>query len=127
MDFCSGEIHKAIHAVAHLVEKKALAHGYSPRFAASKLIEGDPPLAKELELSKTEMDILGHFIDGMENELKTDHEAAMADMRYSYIEKLVADTVKKPDVTKEQRRSLQIDRILTHRFWPYRHFWQSCF
>lgn len=116
MDFCSGEIHKAIHAVAHLVEKKALAHGYSPRFAASKLIEGDPPLAKELELSKTEMDILGHFIDGMENELKTDHEAAMADMRYSYIEKLVADTVKKPDVTKEQRRSLQIDRILTHRF-----------
>jgi ferrous iron transport protein B len=116
MDFCTGEMHKAIHAVSHLVEKKALDHGYSARFAASKIIEGDPPLEETLKLSEMEQDILGHFIDEMEKELGTDREAAMADMRYSYIDGLVKSAVVKPGQSKEQRRSLKIDAVLTHRF-----------
>lgn len=116
LDFCTGEVHKAIHSVSHLVEQKALAQGFSARFAATKLIEGDDLLAKRLNLSESEIDILGHFVDEMEKALGTDREAAMADMRYAYIEKLVSKTVKKPKESKEQLRSLRIDKVLTHRF-----------
>lgn len=116
LDFCSGEVHRAIHAVSHLVEQKALSQGYSARFAAAKLIEGDEPLAGRLGLSESENDILGHFVDDMEKALGTDREAAMADMRYGYIERLVAKAVKKPKQSKEQARSLRIDKVLTHRF-----------
>lgn len=116
LDFCSGEVHKAIHAVSHLVEKKALEHGFSARFAASKLIEGDPDLEQHLALSESEKDILGHFVQEMETELKTDREAALADMRYGYIEKLVSKAVVKPRQSREQLRSVKIDSVLTHRF-----------
>ncbi len=116
LDFCTGEVHKAIHSVSHLVEQKALAQGFSARFAATKLIEGDEPLAERLKLSESENDILGHFVDEMEKALGTDREAAMADMRYAYIEKLVSKTVTKPRQSKEQLRSLRIDKVLTHRF-----------
>jgi len=116
LDFCTGEVHKAIHSVSHLVEQKALAKGFSARFAATKLIEGDDLLAERLNLSESEIDILGHFVDEMEKALGTDREAAMADMRYAYIEKLVAKTVTKPKESKEQLRSLRIDKVLTHRF-----------
>ena len=115
LDFCSGNVHKAIHAVSHLVEAKASAHGFSPRFAASKLIEGDPPLAERLGLSESEKDILGHFVEEMEEETGTDREAALADMRYTYIEDLISKTVVKPQHSKEQLRSLRIDKLLTHR------------
>ncbi|MGE5495889.1 MAG: ferrous iron transport protein B [Burkholderiales bacterium] len=116
LDFCTGEVHKAIHSVSHLVEQKAQAQGFSARFAATKLIEGDDLLAKRLNLSESEIDILGHFVDEMEKALGTDREAAMADMRYAYIEKLVSKTVTKPKESKEQLRSLRIDKVLTHRF-----------
>lgn len=116
LDFCTGEVHKAIHSVSHLVEQKALAQGFSARFAATKLIEGDEPLTERLKLSESENDILGHFVDEMEKALGTDREAAMADMRYAYIEKLVSKTVTKPRQSKEQLRSLRIDKVLTHRF-----------
>ena len=115
LDFCSGEVHKAIHAVSHLLEKKASDHGYSARFAASKIIEGDPPLAQTLQLSEAELDIIGHFVDEMEKAMGTDREAAMADMRYNYIETLVKTAVVKLGESKEQRRSLKIDSVLTHR------------
>lgn len=115
LDFCSGEVHRAIHSVSHLVEDKAKKQGFSARFAASKLIEGDPILEQRLGLSDTEKDILGHFVDEMESALGTDREAALADMRYSYIEQLVAKAVVKPAQSKEQLRSLRIDRVLTHR------------
>jgi ferrous iron transport protein B len=116
LDFCTGEVHKAIHSVSHLVEQKALEKGFSARFAATKLIEGDDLLAERLNLSESEIDILGHFVDEMEKALGTDREAAMADMRYAYIEKLVAKAVTKPKESKEQLRSLRIDKVLTHRF-----------
>ncbi len=115
IDFCSGEVHKAIHAVAHLIEEKAEKHGYSARFAATKLIEGDPSLEGLLKLSDEEKDILGHFVHSMEASLGTDREAALADMRYEYIEGLMAKAVVKPAQSKEQLRSLRIDSILTHR------------
>lgn len=115
LDFCSGEVHKAIHAVSHLVEDKALEQGFSARFAATKLIEGDPLLEKRLNLSESQSDILGHFVDEMEKALGTDREAALADMRYSYIEKLVLKAVVKPQQSREQLRSLRIDSVLTHR------------
>lgn len=115
IDFCSGEVHKAIHAVAHLIEEKAEKHGYSARFAATKLIEGDPSLESLLKLSDEEKDILGHFVHSMEASLGTDREAALADMRYEYIEGLMAKAVVKPAQSKEQLRSLRIDSILTHR------------
>jgi ferrous iron transport protein B len=116
IDFCSGEVHKAIHAVSHLVEGKALEHGFSPRFAATKLIEGDPDLTEHLKITNKENDIICHFVEDMEAALSTDREAAMADMRYCYIEKLVAGAVVKPAKSREQQRSIKIDNILTHRF-----------
>ncbi|MDD5017928.1 MAG: ferrous iron transport protein B [Eubacteriales bacterium] len=115
LDFCTGEVHKAIHAVSHLVEKKAALHGYAARFAASKLIEGDPPLAMTLDLSDGERDILGHFVSEMESALGTDREAALADMRYSYIEGLIKKAVIRPRQSREQSRSVKIDSVLTHR------------
>ncbi len=115
LDFCSGEVHKAIHAVSHLIEDKALAQGFSARFAATKLIEGDPLLEKRLGLSEADYDILGHFVEGMEKATGTDREAALADMRYSYIDKLVSKAVVKPRQSREQLRSLRIDSVLTHR------------
>ncbi|MHB1315801.1 MAG: ferrous iron transport protein B [Christensenellales bacterium] len=116
LDFCAGDVHKAIHAVSHLVEEKAHATGFSPRFAATKLIEGDQPLAEILNLSEAENDIICHFVDEMEKATGTDREAAMADMRYHYIENLVRETVVKPVETKEQKRSVKIDKVLTHRY-----------
>jgi ferrous iron transport protein B len=115
LDFCSGEVHKAIHAVSHLVEDKAMEQGFSARFAATKLIEGDPLLEKRLGLSESDYDILGHFVDVMEKATGTDREAALADMRYSYIDKLVSKAVEKPKQSREQLRSLRIDSVLTHR------------
>jgi len=115
LDFCSGHVHKAIHAVAHLIEEKAEKHGFSARFAASKLIEGDLPLEEHLELSNSERDILGLIVQEMEKETGMDREAALSDMRYSYIENLVSNAVIKPKQSIEQLRTIKIDNILTHR------------
>ena len=115
LDFCSGHVHKAIHAVAHLVEDNAVRCGFSARFAASKLIEGDPPLADQLELNASEREILDLIVKEMETETGMDREAALSDMRYSYIENLVSNAVIKPKQSKEQLRSFKIDNILTHR------------
>lgn len=115
-DYCAGAVHKAIHSIAHIIEDKAEALGIPPRFAATKLVEGDEPMAKALSLTENERDIVGHVTDDMEKALGTDREAALADMRYEYIEKICAETVKKPSETKEQQRSVKIDRVLTHKY-----------
>ncbi len=115
IDFCTGAVHKAIHAIAHIVEDNAKKAGYSPRFAATKLIEGDEPLEISLGLSQNERDIIGHVADEMEQSLHTDREAAMADMRYTFIERLIARTVTKNNETDEYLRSVKIDAVLTHR------------
>lgn len=116
LDFCTGAVHRAIHSTAHMIEDHAAAAGVPVRFAASKLIEGDAPMLEELKLSENEKDMLGHTVAEMEKELGTDHEAAMADMRYSFIETLCARTVVKTGTNKEHDRSVRIDSVLTSRY-----------
>ena len=116
MDFCDGPVHRAIHSIAHMVEDHAEAAGIPLRFAATKLVEGDAPTIQALKLNENELDILDHTVHEMETALGTDREAALADMRYSYIEKISAQAVHKPGDTKEQRRSVKIDRVLTNKY-----------
>lgn len=116
LDFCSGEVHRAIHTIAHLIEPKVRAKGLPLRFSATKLIEGDEPIAKELQLTANEVDIIAHVTDDMEKALDTDREAALADMRYCYIENLCSDTVHKAGETLAQARSHLIDKYLTHKY-----------
>lgn len=115
-DFCKGSVHRAIHAVAHLIEDHAEMRGIPLRYAATKLVEGDEPTIKELALNENELDTLGHIVTEMETALGTDREAALADMRYTYIEGICKNSVKKPKVSKEKLRSERIDRILTHKY-----------
>lgn len=116
MDFCTGDIHAAIHSIAHLIEDKAKAADIPLRFAATKLVEGDEPMMQELGLTDLEKEILGHIVDEAEQALGTDREAALADMRYDYIEKLCAKVVTKGKESKQQLRSLNIDKVLTHKY-----------
>lgn len=113
-DFCTGAVHVAVHAVAHLVEAKAEEKKLPLRFIATKLVEGDN--IEGLELSPNEKDIINHFTEEMEHALDTDKEAALADMRYSYIDGLYKKAVHKPIHTDAQLRSLEIDNILTHKY-----------
>lgn len=117
IDFCDGPVHKALHAITHLVEEPAGEAGYEPRFAATKLIEGDPLLETDLKLSAADRDIIKRIVREMETDLGTDREAAIADMRYAFIERLVRDAVKKKHESKEQIRSIRIDTVLTHRLY----------
>ena len=116
LDFCSGAIHRAIHSIAHIVEDHAQQAGIPKRFAATKLVDGDAPMQQLLQLHDSDMDIIEHIIRQMEKELGTDREAALADMRYSYIESLVAQCVTRHNETREQQRSEKIDHWLTHKY-----------
>ena len=116
LDFCTGEVHKAVHAVMHRIEGQAAKIGIPTRFAATKLIEGDQPMLRQMHLSKAEEHIIDHAVQAMENALGTDREAAMADMRYAYIQKLCQSMVYRPENTLEQQRSVRIDVLLTHRY-----------
>ena len=116
LDFCSGPVHTAIHAVAHLIEDKVRRKGLPLRFTSTKLIEGDNIFNEELQLTANEKDIIGHFTEEMELALNTDKEAALADMRYAYIEELCCKTVHKPVHTDAQLRSVKIDYYLTHKY-----------
>ncbi len=117
LDFCSGPVHKAIHALCHLIEDHAEASKIPVRFAATKLVEGDEPTIAALNINENELDIVDHIVREMESDLGTDRLAALADMRYSYIEELCEKTVVKAQQSREQLRSLKIDSILTHRIW----------
>lgn len=117
LDFCSGPVHTAIHGIAHLIEAKVRRQSLPLRFTSTKLIEGDSDFAHALQLSENERDIIGHFVTEMEEKLNTDKEAALADMRYAYIEDLCAQTVQKPKHTEAQLRSVKIDHYLTHKFY----------
>lgn len=116
LDFCTGEVHRAIHAIAHIIEDHAQKAGYPLRFAATKLVEGDEPTQKALGIHPNDVHLIDHLVRDMEEALGTDREAALADMRYSYIEDLCKVCVVKRGETREQLRSERIDRILTHRF-----------
>ncbi|WP_330586544.1 ferrous iron transporter B [Aminipila terrae] len=116
LDFCTGYIHTAIHSIAHLISEDAERAGLPLRFCCTKVVEGDEPILKELALKGPELDIIWHIVEDMENHLHTDREAAMADMRYAFIEKICAGAVTRiSENTKEHERSVKIDKILTHR------------
>ena len=120
-DFCSvedhgGAVHRALHAVQHLIEDHADRAGLPVRFAASKLLEGDALVAEQLQLDQNETEMLEHIILQMESERGLDHSAAMAEMRFDYIEKVCSTCVIKPHESKEHIRSQKIDRILTGKF-----------
>lgn len=115
LDYCTGEIHKAVHAIRHLIEPKAEKKGIPVRFASSKLVEGDPLMEQALELDETERDLLERIIKVAETNLNMDREAAMVEMRYQFIDNLSLQIQKKLGESKEQIRSQKIDRLLTHR------------
>ena len=115
-DFCSGAVHRTIHSIAHLVEDHAERIGVPPRFAATKLVEGDEPMRNALALSDNEKDMVEHSVTEMEREMDTDREAALADMRYTFIDKLCSNTVVKNGESREHLRSVKIDSLLTHKY-----------
>ena len=120
-DFCSSEdnggaVHRALHAVIHLIEDHAEKAGIPVRFAASKVIEGDSLILDQLELDQNEKEMLEHIVIQMENERGLDRSAAIADMRYSYIGRVCGACVTRPQESKERLRSEKIDRILTGKY-----------
>lgn len=116
LDFCCGHVHNAIHSIAHLITEEAKTAGLPLRFAATKVVEGDQPVIDRLKLMEPEIDIIQHIVDDMEFHLNTDREAAMADMRYAFIENICDSCVKKAGYSKEHLRSIKIDNVLTHKY-----------
>jgi len=117
-DFCKDDspVHRCIHAVVHLIDDHAKHIGLSSRFCAAKLIEGDNDMAQILKLDENEKELLEHCIVQMETETGYDRNAALAEMRYSFIENVVTNCVIKPHESKEHLRSLKLDRILTGKY-----------
>ena len=116
-DFCEpGPVHRCIHAVCHQIEDHAQAAGICTRFAATWLIEGDASMEEVLRLDQNEKELIEHSVLQMEQERGLDRNAALADMRYSFIEKLVKDAVVKPKESRQHKRSVQADKILTGKF-----------
>ncbi len=116
LDFCQGAVHRAIHSVSHMIEDHAAAIGVPSRFAATKLLEGDEPMMAQLSLSPNERELIQHSVEEMEEEGGMDRNAALADMRYTFLDELCAGTVVRPHESKEHQRSVRIDRLLTHKF-----------
>lgn len=120
-DFCDksdhdGAVHRCIHAVIHLIEDHAEEAKLPVRFAATKAIEGDPLILEQLKLDQNELDMLEHIVQQMETEREVDRSAAIADMRFDFIERLCEQTVVKPEESKERVRSEKIDKILTGKY-----------
>lgn len=116
-DFCEkGPVHRCIHALSHQVEDHAQNLGISPRFAATKVVENDVEIIKKLNFSRNEFEMMQHSIEEMEADHKMDRNAALADMRYTFIEKVCKDTVKHPKESKEHKRSEKIDKVLTNKY-----------
>jgi len=120
-DFCDerdhdGSVHRCLHGIMHLIEDHAEKAGIPVRFAAAKLVEGDSLLMEKLKLDENEKEMLEHIICQMEEERELDRAAAMADMRFDFINRVCSQTVKKPKMSKELERSRKIDRILTGKY-----------
>lgn len=120
-DFCSegdhrGAVHRCLHAIRHLIEDHAQAAGIPLNFAASKLVEGDELVLQGLKLDQNEKEMLEHIISQMETERELDRSASIADMRFSFIKRVCAQTVTKPKENKEHVRSQKIDRLLTGKY-----------
>lgn len=117
-DFCSDNspVHRCIHAIVHLIQDHADRFALPSRFCTAKLIEGDDALADKLELDQNEKELIDHCIVEMEFETGLDRNAALADMRYTFIESVVESSVVKCHESKEHRRSIRIDKILTGKY-----------
>lgn len=123
LDFCDADgengqaaVHRCIHAVVHLIEDHAAAADIPVRFAATKLMEGDKLILEQLRLSDNEKDMLEHIICEMETECGKDREAALADMRFNFIDKVCSESVVKPVKNKAHERSVKMDKILTGKY-----------
>ncbi len=106
-------MHRCIHAVSHVIEDHAEKAGLPARFCATKIIEGDEPIIRLLDLDQNELELIEHTIQEMETESGLDKNAALADMRYCYIDEVVAVSVKKSKDNREWLRSIRADKILT--------------
>lgn len=120
-DFCNadengGAVHRCLHGIMHVIEDHAAKAGIPVRFAASKLAEGDPLVARALRLDENELETIEHLVLQMEAESHLDRAAALASMRFSFIERVCGLTVVKPHESREHARSQKVDRILTGRF-----------
>lgn len=117
-DFCDdgGAVHRCLHGIMHLIEDHAKAAEIPVRFAATKLIEGDPRVMEALKLDDNETEFVEHIITQMELERGLDRAAAIAEMRFSFIKKLVSECVVKPKSSKQRQRSQKIDKILTGKY-----------
>lgn len=122
VDFCDedgadeGAVHRCIHAIVHLIEDHAKKAGIPVRFAATKLVERDEVILERLQLDTNEKETLEHIVSEMESECKTDRDAALADMRFNFIDRICEETVIKPHESKEHKRSVNIDKILTGKY-----------
>lgn len=125
IDFCTdsvdkkdpvGAVHRCIHAVVHMIEPEAKQSGLPLRFAATKLIENDVPIEKLLNLTEDKKQAFEHIVSVMEDETGLDREAAISNMRFSFIEKMCQKTVVRPHESKEHKRSMKIDRLLTGKY-----------
>ena len=122
IDFCDaadgkdGAVHRCIHAVTQLIEDHAQRAGLPLRFSATKLVEGDRLIEQALQLDENETELLGHTIAELENETGLDREAALADMRFTFIERLCDKTVVRPGESREHKRSVAIDKVLTGKY-----------
>ena len=120
-DFCdpqdhNGAVHRCLHGIMHLIEDHAAKAGIPVRFAASKLAEGDQMILQQLKLEENEKEMLRHIICQMEEERGMDQAAAIADMRFAFIQQICEATVVKPHESKEHARSVKIDQILTGKY-----------
>ena len=122
IDFCDatdgkdGAVHRCIHAAAHLIEDHAQRAGLPLRFSATKLVEGDQLIEAALQRDENETELLGHTIAELENETGLDREAALADMRFTFIERLCDKTVVRPGESREHKRSVAMDKVLTGKY-----------
>ena len=116
-DFCGpGPVHRCIHAVSHVIEDHADHQRIPRRFAATKLIEGEPELAEKLQLDGNELELIEHSVVEMESDAGMDRNEALADMRYAFIQDLVGEAVRRGETSRERDLSVRLDRLLTHRF-----------
>ncbi|MGI5907427.1 MAG: ferrous iron transport protein B [Christensenellales bacterium] len=118
-DICSGDVHKALHAIAHLAEDKARARGYPVRYTATKLVEGDALVRSAIGLDPSETALIEDIVHKMEKDAGQDREALLADTRYDFIGGVVGRAVKRKRAYGEPTRSDRIDAVLTNRFWAY--------
>ncbi len=117
IDFCSaGPVHRCIHTVSHVVEDHAEKIGVPPRFAATRVIEEDADIISALKLSENELELVGHAVLEMENEGGLDRNAALAEMRYRFIEAVCSECVTKARESREMLRSIKIDKVLTNKY-----------